>query len=117
MLILWLTFFYLLIGLVLDTASIMIVTLPIAFPMIVQAGIHPIWFSVLFTKFIEGALFAPPIGVNIFATLAAAVHEANLRSLCMGVFPFLFAETVNIAVLIAFPQLSTWLPGMMAGGQ
>jgi tripartite ATP-independent transporter DctM subunit len=113
-LIFWLAIFYILIGLVLDTASIMIVTLPIVFPVVVKAGIEPIWFSILFTKFIEVAVFSPPIGVNIFATLAAAGKDADLGSLCKGVLPFLIAELVNIALLIAFPCISNWLPGMMA---
>lgn len=114
-LVLGLVAFYLVLGMVLDTASIMIVTLPIVFPIIQKAGVHPIWFSILFTKLIEVAVFSPPIGVNLFATLSAAGRDGDLRDLCRGVMPFLAMEVVNIAILIAFTALSTWLPERMFG--
>lgn len=107
--------FYLLLGLVLDTASILIVTLPIVFPIVTQADIHPLWFSILFTKLIEVAVFSPPIGVNLFATLSAAGPDGDWRSLCRGIVPFLAAELLSILLLLLFPILSTGLPERLHG--
>jgi tripartite ATP-independent transporter DctM subunit len=108
-----LTLFYLILGCVLDTASIMVVTLPAVFPLILRTGINPIWFSIIFVKLIEIAVLSPPIGINLFATLAATRGEATLGELIVGLIPFLATEAVILTVLILFPEISTWLPGHM----
>jgi len=114
-LIIALTVFYLILGCVLDTASIMVVTLPAVFPLILGAGINPIWFSIIFVKLIEIAVLSPPIGINLFATLSATQGEATLGELIVGLIPFLATEAVVLAILILFPGISTWLPSQMTG--
>jgi tripartite ATP-independent transporter DctM subunit len=113
MLIVTLAVLYLLLGCFIDTASMMIVTLPIVFPLISTFDINPIWFGVIFVKLIEIAVITPPVGLNLFAALSAAGGRATYRDVVRGVTPFLAADAAVLALLIAFPRLSTWLPETM----
>jgi tripartite ATP-independent transporter DctM subunit len=106
---------YLVLGCFIDTASMMIITLPVVYPLISKFGIDPIWFGVVFVKLIEIAVITPPVGLNLFAALSAADGRANYRDITKGVLPFLAADAVTLALLIAYPALSTWLPETMFG--
>jgi TRAP-type C4-dicarboxylate transport system permease large subunit len=112
-LVLALSVMYLILGCFMDTASIMIVTLPVAFPLIQRLGVDPIWFGVVFVKLIEIAVITPPVGLNLFATLSATNGLAGYRHIVRGVTPFLIADVLTLALIIAVPALSTWLPATM----
>ena len=106
---------YIIMGCYLDTASMMIITLPFVFPVIVQYGINPIWFGIIFVKVIEISVITPPVGLNLYAVMSGAGKDANFRDLVFGVIPFIVMDLFTLAILIIFPGLSTWLPETMMG--
>jgi tripartite ATP-independent transporter DctM subunit len=106
--------FYLIVGCFMDALSILIITLPIVFPMIVGLGYDPIWFGILITLTVEVALVSPPYGLNLFV-MQASVPDLKLGELYRGVFWFILMDAVFLALLIAFPQIAIWLPNKMMG--
>lgn len=106
---------YIIMGCYLDTASMMIITLPFVFPVILGYGIDPIWFGIIFVKVIEISVITPPVGLNLYAVMSGAGKDANFKDLVFGVIPFIFMDLVTLAILIIFPKLSTWLPDTMLG--
>jgi tripartite ATP-independent transporter DctM subunit len=104
---------YLVLGCFIDTTSMMVVTLPFLFPVVVALDIDPIWFGIVLVKLIEISVVTPPVGVNLFAVLGAAGKKTNFKDLIVGVIPFIGFEMIVLAILIAFPDLSTWLPQRM----
>lgn len=111
--ILFFSLMYLILGCVIDTTSMMIVTLPFVFPVIKQAGIDPIWFGILLVKLVEIAVMTPPVGLNLFAVVAAGREHVTIEDLIRGIWPFIVLELFILVVLIAFPQISLWLPDRM----
>ncbi len=106
---------YLILGCLIDSLSIMIVTMPIIFPLLKPLAIDPIWFGVLVVKLIELSTITPPVGLNLFAVLTAAEGRVSTRQIYIGVMPFVLIELIVLAVLITFPELSLWLPNQMSG--
>jgi C4-dicarboxylate transporter, DctM subunit len=106
---------YIALGCLLDTASMMIITLPFVFPIVEKFGINPIWFGILFVKLIEISVVTPPVGLNLFAVMSAAGKECTFRQLVAGVLPFLGMEIITLTLLIIFPEISLWLPDTMLG--
>jgi TRAP-type C4-dicarboxylate transport system permease large subunit len=106
---------YLVLGCFIDTTSMMVVTLPFLFPVVVALGIDPIWFGIVLVKLIEISVITPPVGVNLFAVLGTAGRETNFKDLVVGVTPFIGLEMIVLAILIIFPELATWLPQQMLG--
>lgn len=106
---------YLVLGSFLDTTSMMVVTLPFLFPVSQALGIDPIWFGIVVVKLIEISVVTPPVGVNLFAVLSAADKNTNMGHVMKGVAPFIVFELIVLALLVSFPELSTWLPDQMLG--
>jgi tripartite ATP-independent transporter DctM subunit len=106
---------YLVLGCFLDTTSMMVVTLPFLFPVVVALKIDPIWFGIVLVKLIEISVVTPPVGVNLFAVMSAAGKQTSMQEVVRGVSPFIALEIVVLALLVAFPGLSTWLPNQMLG--
>lgn len=104
---------YLVLGCFVDSVSLMVITIPFLHPIGQSIGIDGIWFGVLVIKLVEIAAITPPVGLNLFAVLAAARGKLNSRELFMGILPFLAMEAVILGLLLAFPAISTWLPRMM----
>lgn len=100
---------YLLLGMVMDQAAIIILTAPITTALMVGLGYDPVWWGVVMVKTVEIGLISPPMGLNVFVTSAAA--KTDLRSGFLGIAPFLATEFVMLALLIAVPQLSLALLG------
>jgi C4-dicarboxylate transporter, DctM subunit len=107
--------FYLIVGCFLDTTSMMIVTLPFMFPAAMQFDTDPIWFGILIVKLVEIAVITPPVGLNLFAVMSVVDRETTWSHLIRGVMPFIALEIVVLALLVAFPEISTWLPRRMLG--
>jgi C4-dicarboxylate transporter DctM subunit len=101
----------LILGCIIDPITITLLTVPIFVPLIVQMGYDPLWFGVMFTVNTEIGLITPPMGINLFAI--KTIFDIPTGSLLKGVTPFLLIEIVFLAIIIAFPQLSLWLPGTM----
>jgi C4-dicarboxylate transporter DctM subunit len=104
-------FLYIILGLIFDVYAIMILTIPIIFPTMIAFGFNPIWYSVVMVRVIEIGLCSPPFGMNLFGLVG--VVKVPIGVLYRGVIPFLLADIFNIALLIAIPALSTFLPEVM----
>ena len=104
---------YLVLGCVMDQVAIILVTLPMVFPLIVHLGFDPIWFGVICTKTAEIGMASPPVGMNAF--VVSATTKIPLEDVFKGTWPLLAMDVVTLALLLAFPFLSTWLPSTMFG--
>ncbi|MCI5075491.1 TRAP transporter large permease [Oricola sp.] len=101
----------LVLGMFMDAAAITILTVPLLFPVIVSLGFDPIWFGVVVALNMELALVTPPVGLNIF--VLKAVAGVSLREALLGTMPYAALLFVCLGILIAFPQIALWLPGMI----
>ena len=106
---------YLVLGCFLDTTSMMVVTLPFFFPVVVELGIDPIWFGIVLVKLIEISVVTPPVGLNLFAVMGAVRGQATFGDIYKGVLPFILFDLVVLALLVLVPGLATWLPQQMIG--
>ncbi|MBZ0215670.1 MAG: TRAP transporter large permease subunit, partial [Fimbriimonadaceae bacterium] len=105
---------YLLLGCFLEGFAMLVLTLPIFFPVIIDLGIDPIWFGVLVVLALEMGLISPPVGMNVFIVKSVA-GDVPLAKIFIGVLPFWLAMLICLAILIAFPQISLFLPTSMFG--
>ncbi|MBP0617416.1 TRAP transporter large permease [Jiella mangrovi] len=103
---------YLVLGCFMETLSLMIATTPIVVPIIVGIGYDPIWFGVVFMILIEAALITPPIGMNLFVVQSVR-RDGPFRDVALGALPFVVAMLAMIFLLIALPQIATWLPSIV----
>ena len=97
-------------GCFMDSMAIVLLTVPIFFPLIETYHIDPIWFGILVVRVTEIGLITPPVGLNLF--VIKGVANVPMASVFRGVVPFLCADALHIALLMAFPVLSLWLPGL-----
>ena len=81
------------------------------FPVVVGLGFDPIWFGVLIVTIVEIGLISPPVGMNLFV-LKTLLPGVSTNTLFRGVMPFMIADVVRLALLIAFPILALWLPSL-----
>ena len=102
---------YLILGCVMDQVAIILVTLPMVFPLIIHLGFDPIWFGVICTKTAEIGMASPPVGMNAF--VVSATTKVPLEDVFKGTWPLLAMDIATLAILLAFPALSTWLPSTM----
>jgi C4-dicarboxylate transporter, DctM subunit len=105
---------YIALGCVMDCYAIMILTVPILFPVIEALRYDPIWFGVLMVIVLEVGLITPPVGLNVFVIKGAA-PEVPLTTIFRGIWPFLIAALLAIVLITAFPQIATFLPDHMWG--
>jgi C4-dicarboxylate transporter DctM subunit len=104
-------FVYIILGMFLDIFSSIVLTIPIIFPVVVAMGFDPIWFGVIMVRVMEIGLITPPIGMNVF--VLAGVTDIPLGTIFRGIVPFVIADICHVALLIAVPQLSLFLPDTM----
>ena len=102
---------YILLGCVMDSLSMILLTVPAVFPLIKALGVDPIWFGVLIVTVVEIGMITPPVGMNLFVIQGAS--GVPLRRIVAGIWPFVGADVVRLALLILFPVLSTFLPSLM----
>ncbi len=103
---------FILLGCVMDCYAIMILTVPIIFPVVEAMQFDPIWFGVLMVIVLEVGLITPPVGLNVFV-LKGAAPEVPLTVIFRGILPFLLAALAAIIFLILFPQLALFIPSLM----
>lgn len=96
-----------------DGISIIILTMPIVYPLIITLGYDPIWFGVILVLFIEMCCITPLVGVNLY-TIHGLAPERPLSDVIMGSLPFFILMIVAPVLLTAFPVIATWLPYSMA---
>ncbi len=111
-LILVLIVFYLILGCFIETLSMMVGTIPIVFPIVIYAGIDPVWFGIFLVLLMELALITPPVGMNLYVVQGIR-GKGSVSDLFLGVAPFVAVVIIFIAVIIVFPELVTWLPQKM----
>jgi tripartite ATP-independent transporter DctM subunit len=107
-------FIYLILGCFLDAISMMVLTMPVVYPIILALHFDPIWFGVIAVLMMEAGLITPPMGLNLF-TVAGVAKGANLETVIKGAAPFLLAIIVVAIILTMFPQITLFLPNMMKG--
>jgi C4-dicarboxylate transporter, DctM subunit len=103
---------YVLLGTAMEELSMVLLTLPVFFPLVVGMGLDPVWFGILIVTIVEIGLISPPVGMNLFV-LSTLLPKVPTTTVFQGVLPFMGADVVRLAILIAFPAISLWLPGMM----
>jgi tripartite ATP-independent transporter DctM subunit len=103
---------YVVLGTAMEELSMILLTVPVFFPLIVHLGLDPIWFGILIVVVVEIGLISPPVGMNLFVMNALLPHVPT-RTVFRGVLPFMVADVVRLFILVAFPSISTWLPSMM----
>ncbi len=104
--------FYIVLGCVLDSVAIILVTVPVFLPVVTSFGYDTVWYGILMVVVVEVGLITPPVGLNIFV-IQAALPEIQLGTVFKGIAPFLVANAVLIALLLLFPQIALWLPGIL----
>ena len=103
---------YLVLGCLMDAMAMIILTVPIIFPLILQLGFDPIWFGVIVVMVVELGLIHPPVGMNVFV-IKSVVPEVSFTQIFRGVLPFIGIDLVRLVILIAFPVITLWLPARM----
>jgi tripartite ATP-independent transporter DctM subunit len=103
---------YLVLGTLMDALAMIILTVPIVFPVIKELGFDPIWFGVIIVMVAELGLIHPPVGMNIFV-IKSVVEDVKISTIFYGVLPFILTDIVRLILLIAFPILALWLPSKM----
>jgi C4-dicarboxylate transporter DctM subunit len=103
---------YVLLGTAMEELSMILLTVPVFFPLVVHLGFDPIWFGILVVVVVEIGLISPPVGMNLFV-LKALLPNVSTTTLFLGVLPFVIADIIRLGILIAFPSISLWLPSMM----
>jgi len=103
---------YLVLGCLMDALAMIILTVPIIFPVIKQLGFDPIWFGVIIVMTVELGLIHPPVGMNIFV-IKSVVEDAKISTIFYGVLPFIITDILRLIILIAFPMIALWLPSKM----
>jgi TRAP-type C4-dicarboxylate transport system permease large subunit len=108
-------FVYLLLGCFMGAIDIMAITLPIVFAPLMALGLDPIWFGVIVNLAMLIGTITPPFGLAVFTVRAAAGPDVSVESIFRGSLPFFVGMLVALAILVAFPQISVFLPNMMMG--
>jgi C4-dicarboxylate transporter, DctM subunit len=99
-------------GCLLDPMSIMVISLPILFPLITKLGFDPVWFGVVITINVEMGMITPPVGLNLFI-LKGIMPDIAMKDIALGSIPFVFLLMLGLGLIMIFPSLATWLPGRM----
>ena len=104
---------YLILGMLIDPIAIMVMTLPVMFPIMTSVGYDPIWLGVIAIKLAEISLITPPVGLNVYVVRSASPVKLRLEEVFAGITPFLIMDVFTLALLIAFPSIVLFLPSLM----
>lgn len=103
---------YIVLGCIFDSLAMIFLTIPVFFPIIQSLGLDPIWFGIVVVIVVELGLITPPVGINVFIVKALAPGVSTWR-IFAGVTPFILTNIACLALVVAFPEISLWLPGFM----
>jgi C4-dicarboxylate transporter, DctM subunit len=103
---------YLMLGCLMDALAMVILTVPIMFPVILSLGFDPIWFGVIIVMTVELGLIHPPVGMIVFV-IKSVVHDVDFLTIFKGVLPFIVTDLIRLTILIAFPMIALYLPSRM----
>ena len=101
---------YLILGFFLDQLAILILTLPLVFPIMMSLEFNPVWLGIVFVKTAEIGLVSPPLGLNVF--IVGSVTNVPVGTVFRGIMPFLIADFTVLALIILFPDLALYIPGI-----
>ena len=113
MIILGIAFIYLILGMFVDSIGLMLLTLPIILPVAGATGIDLVWLGIIVVKLLEIGLVTPPVGLNVYVIKASLGDKVSLVEIFRGVMWFIAADALTLLMLVAFPIISLWLPGIM----
>ncbi|WP_373051046.1 TRAP transporter large permease [Thalassovita aquimarina] len=105
--------FYIILGCFMDSLSVVLMTVPILAPVALDLGFDLVWFGIIVVTVAEIGLITPPVGMNLFVVQAAS-QGVPQSTVVRGIFPFILADILRLAVLVAFPALVLWLPGLLS---
>jgi C4-dicarboxylate transporter DctM subunit len=105
-------FVYLFLGAIMSSMAMIVLTVPILFPVITALGFDPIWFGILIVRVVEIGQITPPVGINVFIMQGIA-KDIPMYDIFRGIFPFLIADILHVILLIAVPGIALFLPGLM----
>jgi tripartite ATP-independent transporter DctM subunit len=103
---------YVILGTAMEELSMVLLTLPVFFPLVVSLGFDPIWFGILVVTVVEIGLISPPVGMNLFV-LKTLLPQVPTGTVFRGVMPFMLADVIRLAILISFPIIALWLPNLV----
>lgn len=103
---------YILLGMVMEELAIVLLTIPVFFPIITALGFDPVWFGILIVTVVEIGLISPPVGLNLFV-INSLLKDVKLGTIYRGVWPFVIADIVRLGILIAVPGIALLLPSLM----
>jgi len=103
---------YVILGSVMDAFAMVLITMPILYPVILSLGFDPIWFGVLVVIMMEMGMITPPIGMNVFVIKGIA-RDVPMYTIFQGAWPFVVAMGICVAIIVAFPQIALFLPNAM----
>jgi C4-dicarboxylate transporter DctM subunit len=106
---------YVILGMFLDSMGIMLLTLPLLLPILTGLDINLVWFGIIVIKLLEIGLITPPVGMNCFVVKSSLGAQVDLATIFKGVFWFVIMEFALVIILIAFPQISLYLPALLSG--
>ncbi len=102
----------LVLGCIMDSMAIVLLTIPVFYPLITELGFNPIWFGILVVRVTEMGLITPPVGMNVF--IIKGISDVPISAIFKGIIPFLMADLIQVAVLIMFPQIVLFIPNLMS---
>ena len=102
---------YIVLGSLMDSLAMLFLTIPVFFPVIVAAGIDPVWFGVFAVLVVEFGMISPPVGMNLFV-IQGVLPDIPLKKIWAGTVPFLLADVVRVGLIIVFPATCLWLVEM-----
>lgn len=105
---------FLILGMFIESIAIMVMTMPVMYPVLIGVGYDPIWLGIISIKLAEISLCTPPVGLNVYVVRSASPVPLTLEDVFAGVMPFVVMEFLVLAVLIYFPQLSLFIPSLMS---
>jgi len=103
---------YLVLGCVFESLSMLLLTVPIFFPLVTSLGFDPVWFGIVVVVVVEISLITPPVGLNVFV-LKGVVGDVTTGTIFRGVTPFWIADLFRLALLLAIPAIVLFLPNQM----
>ncbi|WP_134682166.1 TRAP transporter large permease [Paracoccus ravus] len=106
--------FYVILGMFMDVLSMMVLTIPVALPIVVASGIDPIWFGIFIILMCELGLITPPVGMNLYVVHSVRRDKGPFRDVALGALPYVILMILFVLLLIMFPAIVTWLPAQMS---
>ena len=101
----------LLLGCMMDSMAIVLLTIPVVYPLVLELGFNPIWFGILVVRVTEMGLITPPVGLNVY--IIQGISQQPMGTVFRGIVPFLMADVCEVVVLIMIPQVTLFLPNLM----